>query len=205
MHRYPARATLRAMELHEMLDRFPKKVTLKDKSTVTFRPLQATDESPFHEFFCATPETERMLFKDRVTDQAVIRNWCKRIDYGQTLPLLAFAGKKVVADATLHQTLGGWRRHIGQIRVVVHPQYRGRGLARKLVSELIAIASNVGLEKLEAEFMAEQIGARRVFASLGFNELLVLPDYVKDLQAIPHGYVLMGRHLITDEEFAGTG
>jgi hypothetical protein len=33
----------------------------------------------------------------------------------------------------------------------------------------------------------------------------VLPDYVKDMQAIPHGYVLMGRDLITDEEFAGTG
>jgi len=35
--------------------------------------------------------------------------------------------------------------------------------------------------------------------------LLVLPSYVKDLQAIEHDYVLMGRHLITDEEFAGTG
>jgi GNAT superfamily N-acetyltransferase len=193
------------MQLNEQLERFPKKVALKDRSTVTIRPLQTADEGVFHEFFGAIPETERMLFKDRVTDRAVIRAWCQQIDYGRTLPLLAFAGKKVAADATLHQTLGGWRRHIGQIRVVVHPQYRGRGLAHKLVSELIAIASNLGLEKLEAEFMAEQLGARRVFASLGFNELLVLPDYVKDMQAIPHGYVLMGRDLITDEEFAGTG
>jgi len=51
--------------------------------------------------------------------------------------------------------------------------------------------------------MGEQQSARRVFGSLGFSELLVLPEYVKDMQALPHDYVLMGRRLITDEEFAG--
>jgi ribosomal protein S18 acetylase RimI-like enzyme len=193
------------MQLSEIVERYPQTFKLKDGAAVQARPLQATDETAFHKFFCEVPETERLLFKDRVTDLAVIRAWCKKIDYGQTLPLLAFAGKQVVADATLHQSLGGWRRHIGQIRVVVHPEYRGRGLAKKLVSDLISIASSLGLEKLEAEFMAQQVGARKMFAALGFNELLVLPNYVKDMQAIEHDYVLMGRHLITDEEFAGAG
>ena len=67
--------------------------------------------------------------------------------------------------------------------------------------------ARVGLmeEQLEAEFMGDQQAARKLFARLGFDELLVLPGYVKDMQAIPHDYVLMGKVIKTDEEFAGEG
>lgn len=193
------------MQMSEVLEKFPKTVATKDGTSLVVRPLKVADEKVFHQFFCCVPETERLLFKDRVTDRAVIHEWCQNVNYERILPLLAFDGKKVVADATLHQSHGGWRRHIGQIRVVVHPDYRGKGIAHRLVSELIVIARDVGLEKLEAEFMGEQQAARRIFGLLGFNELLVLPEYVKDMQAITHDYVLMGRHIITDEEFAGMG
>ncbi len=188
-----------------LLERYPKTVPIKGDLEATLRPLEASDEKSFHEFFCAVPETERLLFKHRVTEPQVIHDWCQHIDYGKILPLVAIVDNKIVADASLHQQLGGWKRHIGRISVVVHPNYRGRGLARALVHELIEIARDVGLEKLEAEFMGEQQAARLVFAEAGFNDLLVIADYVKDMQAISHDYVLMGRHIITDEEYAGTG
>ena len=35
-----------------------------------------------------------------------------------------------------------------------------------------------------------------------FNQLVRLEDYVKDMQAITHDYVLMGLDLRTDEEYA---
>ena len=193
------------MYLEDILEQYPKTVTLKNGSKIAIRPLQPTDEKEFHQFFCEVPETERLLFKHRVTDLAVIQEWCRRIDYGKILPLLALAGDKIIADASLHQFLGGWKRHIGRISVVVHPAYRGKGLAKTLVSNLLQIARNVGLEKLEAEFMGEQEAARKVFATLGFHEMLRMKDYLKDMQALPHNYVLMGRHIITDEEYAGTG
>lgn len=192
------------MALEDNLDQlYPKTVKLKDGTQATLRPLQMTDEKQFHLFFTAVPETERLLFKHRVTDPQVIHEWCSKIDYGKILPLLALDGEKIVADASLHQTLAGWKRHVGRISVVVHPTARGKGLAKIMVGELIHIARDVGLEKLEAEFMGEQKAARRVFAELGFNELLSLPDYLKDMQALPHDYVLMGRHIVTDEEYTG--
>jgi GNAT superfamily N-acetyltransferase len=193
------------VELDDLLEQYPKAVKLKDGKQAVLRPLKVTDEKEFHSFFCAVPETERLLFKHRVTEPKVIRSWCRSIDYSHILPLVAVMGKKIVADASLHQQFGGWKRHIGRVSVVVHPEYRGRGLAHLLVAELVDCARNIGLEKLEAEFMAEQVAARHVFNEMGFTELLALPDYVKDMQAILHGYILMGRHLITDEEFAGTG
>ena len=194
------------MQLDDILEQYPKQAKLKDSSAVTIRPLLATDEQEFHKFFCSVSDTERILFKHRVTDPAVIRDWCLHIDYGRILPLLAVTGdNKIVADASLHQTLGGWKRHIGRISVAVHPSMRGKGLATILVRELIDISRNVGLEKLEAEFLGSQTSARYVFAEAGFHDMLVVEDYVKDMQAITHDYVLMGRNILTDEEYAGMG
>ena len=112
---------------------------------------------------------------------------------------------KIVGVATLHQRLGGWKRHIGRVSVLVHPNFRGRGLATQLVEETLDIARRAGLERAEAAFIAEQEAAMKMFALLGFNQLVRLDDYVKDMQAITHDYILMGLDLRTDEEYAGVG
>ena len=189
--------------LDAILEEYPKEISLKDGLKSALRPLKSSDEKAFHEFFLAVPEQERMFIKHRVTDPQIIRDWCQNIDLGRNLPLLAFAGDKIIGDATLHQQLGGWKRHIGRVSVLVHPQYRGRGLAKSLVIEIIEIARNIGLEKLEAEFIGGQETAMKMFGLLGFAPLLRLPDYVRDMKAISHDYVLMGLGLETDEEYAG--
>jgi len=187
------------------LQKFPKVITLKDGAEATLRPLRRDDEKDFHQLFLGIPEPERMFIKHRVTEIEVIRDWCRNIDYGRNLPLVALIGGKIVGDATLHQQLGGWRRHIGRVSVLVHPQYRGRGLARALVSEIIDIARSAGLERVEAEFIGEQEAAFKMFALLGFSQLLRLENYVKDMQAISHDYMLMGLDLLTDEEYTSAG
>jgi GNAT superfamily N-acetyltransferase len=77
-----------------------------------------------------------MFIKHRVTDVKIIRDWCRNIDYGRNLPMVGLLGGKIVGVATLHQQLGGWKRHIGRVSVLVHPEFRGRGLARTLISEM---------------------------------------------------------------------
>ena len=187
------------------LQKFPKVVTLKDGTKVTLRPLRRDDEKDFHKLFLGIPEPERMFIKHRVIDLEVIRDWCRNIDYGRNLPLVALINGKIIGDATLHQQLGGWKRHVGRVSVLVHPEFRGRGLARALVGEIIDIARSASLEKVEAEFIGEQEAAIKMFAMLGFSQLLRLEDYVKDMQAIAHDYILMGLELKTDEEYAGVG
>ena len=184
------------------LQKFPKNIRLKDAKKATLRPLRAADEKDFHELFQGIPERERMFIKHRVQDKKVIRDWCKKIDYGRNLPMVGLINGKIVGDATLHQQFGGWKRHIGRVSVLVHPEFRGRGLARALITEILDIARRAGLEKVEAEFIGEQEAAVKMFAMLGFRRLVLLEDYVKDMQAISHDYVLMGLDLKTDEEYA---
>jgi ribosomal protein S18 acetylase RimI-like enzyme len=193
------------MSLELEIQKYPKEIKLKDGSKSKLRPLRKDDEKNFHEFFVGVPEAERMFIKHRVLDPEVIRDWCQNIDLGRNLPLLAFMDGKIVGVTTLHQQLGGWKRHIGRVSVLVHPKYRGRGLARALVSEIVGIARNLSLEKVEAEFIGDQEAAIKMFALMGFSNLVRLENYVKDMQALSHDYVLMGVDLKTDEEYAGMG
>jgi GNAT superfamily N-acetyltransferase len=193
------------MSLEIALEEYPKALQLKAGFTCEARPLRSEDVQAFHEFFQAVPEGERMFIKHRVDDPEVIRHWCEHIDLGRNLPLLATAGGRIVADCTLHQQLGGWKRHIGRVSVLVHPKFRGRGLAKALVSEVLDLARQVGLEKVEAEFIGEQDTAIKMFGLLGFQPLCRFPDYVKDMEGVTHDYILMGLDLKTDEEYTGMG
>ena len=63
------------------------------------------DEQALIDFFLRVPPEERLFFKDDVTNPAVIRRWAETIDFERMVPLLAFSGGTVVADATLHRTM----------------------------------------------------------------------------------------------------
>src|ERR1039457_3001993 len=159
------------------LQKFPKNIKLKDGKQAMLRQLLSNDEKELHQLFQGIPEPERMFIKHRVQDLKVIHAWCKNIDDGRNLPLLGLIDKKIVGAATLHQQLGGWRRHIGCVCVLVYPEYRGPGLARALIAEILEIALHARLERVEAEFIGEQDAAVKMFAMLGFNQLLRVEDY----------------------------
>ena len=179
--------------------------TADDGMEINIRPIEAGDEKALLGFFKNLPEPEVMFFKRRVRDPEVIKQWCENIDLYARLPLLALHEGKVIAVASLLQNNGGWKRHIGRISQSILPKYRQKGIAGKLVQELVDVARMAGLQKVEAEFIDKQEGGQKLFALLGFTHLMRLEDYVQDMQAIQHDYVLMGMDLKTDEEYAGMG
>jgi hypothetical protein len=73
------------------------------------------------------------------------------------------------------------------------------------VSEIVEHRPQPGPGEGRSEFIGEQEAAIKMFALLGFSNLVRLENYVKDMQAVSHDYVLMGLQLKTDEEYAGMG
>src|SRR5258706_2818817 len=123
-----------------VLEKFPLTTKLRDGINVTVRPLGKRDEAKLHKFLLAVPEEERLFIKQPIFERTVVRDWCRHADYERNLPLLVFHGQKIIGDATLHQRLGGWKRHVGLVTLLTHPEYRGRDVSKILVSELIEIA-----------------------------------------------------------------
>lgn len=193
------------MLLQDALEKYPLAIALRDGTPVIVRPLNRRDDVKLQKFFLTVPEEERLFVKQPITDRTLFRQWCRQPDFERNLPLLMLHGKKVIGEATLHQRGGGWKRHIGLITLLTHPEYRGRDVSKVLVTEMIYLARQCGLRQLEAEVNGERKIALQVLAQLGFNELMRQPDYVMDMKAVTHDYVLMGRTLKQEEEYAGLG
>ena len=76
----------------------------------------------------------------------------------------------------MHRHRAGARRHIGEIRVVVEPEFRNQGLGSLLVRELVEGKEDGAIK------LAEKLGAKRV---------ATLPNFVKDLERELHSLVIL--------------
>jgi len=159
-----------------------KEVTLRSGKRITIRPMIAEDEQALLEFFRELPDKLLVFLRHNVRDPAVIREWVEHLSYDRVLPLLALDGSKIVADVTLHRISHGWKRHIGQVRIVVSPDYQGHGLATAMLNEVVELAAELGLEKLWAEVPLDSIAAVRAFRNAGFGCKAVIEGLVKDAE-----------------------
>ena len=82
--------------------------------------------------------------------------------------VLAYAGERAVGCAGVRSKGAG----IAELkRMYVHPEYRGHQLGRRLLERSVAIATDLGYEKLRLDTLAGMTGARRLYESFGFNTL----------------------------------
>lgn len=173
------------------MDGYPTTITLRDGRTVTVRPMTATDGERLLQFFRALPVEDRQFLKDDVTQKEVVDRFVAELDYERVFPLLAEYRGAIVGDATLHRTKHGWSTHVAAIRMVVGRDFQRSGLATALARLLVQHAVNVGVDKMIAEIVDNQIGARRAFAKLGFVEEAVLKGHVKDRTGVRRDLVIM--------------
>ncbi|HEY8489912.1 MAG TPA: GNAT family N-acetyltransferase [Dehalococcoidia bacterium] len=175
-----------------VLEAYPKELTLDDGTVVTVRPLRREDEAALIAFFQGIPEEDRFYLKEDVGDPAVVRRWVAELDYDRVLPLVALRDGEIVADATLHRRGWGARRHLGEVRMVVAPKVRRKGLALAMMGELVEIAAAVGLERLETEIVAgAEMPAFEVVQQAGFEQAAVIPDHFKGPDGRPHDLMIL--------------
>lgn len=186
------------------LDKYPLRQSLTNGVQCLVRPLEVEDRPAFKIFNEAIPDRERFLLKHRISESE-LDQWTGNEDHERRLTLLAFADGKIVGYAALHQRPGGWKRHIGMVDALILPGFRGLGVLRSLLAEVVDISRHGGLTRLEAEFNGERKNTILSFAKCGFTELVRLRDYLQDMTAQPHDYVLMGLDLSIDYENAGAG
>ncbi len=181
-----------------MAREYPKEVKLKDGSAIVLKPFEKKDKDALLAFFQKLPEEDRLFLKDNVTDPAVVERWATELNYEKVFPILAWKGNEVVADATLHKNLGGWMKHVGTIRMVVGREFQRSGVGSILANELFLHALKSGLEKIVAEMMETQPGARKVFEKLGFKLEATFHGHVRDQIGVRHDLLVFTKDL---EEF----
>ena len=170
---------------------YPKQAKLKDGRTVVIRPLETGDFERLLAFFQSLSEEERLFLRHNVCDPELIRKWTQELDFDRVIPLVAVDADQIVADGSLHMTLHGWSQHAGQIRLVTARAYRHVGLGTVIARELVAVAEQRGLAKLQAHVIEDDLGAMKMFRTLGFELAAVLKDMVKDQDGKLHNLTIM--------------
>jgi RimJ/RimL family protein N-acetyltransferase len=170
---------------------YQKEGVLKDSTRVILRPMVKEDRDQLLDFFRGLGEKDRLFLRSDVLDPAVIDHWANHIDYQKVFPLIAEYQGRIVGDATLHMRKVGWKRHLGNVRVVVAKDFQKRGLGTLLINEIVELAGEFGLEKLVAEIHFQAQAALTAFKHAGFSVKAVFEDLVKDPKGQSSDLVVM--------------
>jgi len=174
-----------------MAPTYPKQITVKSGERVDLRPLTSSDMQALIDFFAGLPAESTQFLKHNVRDAEVVRGFLKSDPSSIWAIVAVTADGNIVGDATLHMTQLGWRRHVGEVRVVVATAYQKQGLATQLIHELVNQASIKGLRKLKAEILDSQTGARQAFVRLGFIEEARLKQHALSSDGQLHDIVIL--------------
>ena len=173
------------------LEGFPRDVTLRDGKSVAIRPIEPDDGEALGEFYRELPEEDRLFLREDVTHLEWAEEFIRSVDFDSVFSLLAEHQERVVGNATLYRSRHGWSAHVAEIRIAVARQFQRHGLGTALASQLVRHATSLGLEKIVAHVVDNQVGAKRAFEKLGFRKDAVLRGHVKDIRGVTRDLVVM--------------
>lgn len=135
-----------------------------------------SDHDAILTFVRAVPEPERAFYKDDGTDDELAKRW------SQTDPLRLIS---VDDDGTVRGIIGirrgqGKSAHVGEIMLVVHPDYRRQGVASGLVKSAIVEAMRADVTHIFVQVTAKQQSMIDMFRTLGFTGEALLRGFIKE-------------------------
>jgi L-amino acid N-acyltransferase YncA len=160
------------------------------------RHLTDDDGAAVERFVDRIPDGDRTFFKEDVADPEVIEAW-KRPGAARAL---AVDEGEVIGYAAV-EPLHGWSSHVGEVRVIVDPGHRGRGVGRALARQAVSEALRLGLTKMVVEVTADQDATVAMFRSLGFDPEALLADHVRDKAGELHDLLILA-HSVEDASAA---
>jgi len=170
---------------------YPRTTKLPDGGSVEVRVMSADDRDAVLAFARSLPEEDLLFLRVDLTEPGVIDEWIGNLASGSSTSLVAYDADGLVGYATVHRNPARWTRRVGEIRVNVSPEYRARGLGRRLIAQIFDLARAQGLRKLMANMTTDQPGAQAAFRKLGFVPEALLADYVEDRNGLARDMVIM--------------
>lgn len=148
-------------------------------TSVTIRPFVHADAADVASFAQSLPEHDLLFLSRDIKHARVIEAWRDAISAGEIESLVAIADDAVVGTTAIVRDPLGWSPHVAEIRLLVSPTMRGKGLGRALLDVTMALARETGATKLTARMTPDQRGAITLFEEAGFRGEAMLRDHVR--------------------------
>lgn len=162
------------------------------------RPIEPGDGPALTNFFARIPESDRTFLKEDVEDPDVVAQWARP----GTARTIAVEDGEVIGSVAV-VPLHGWSGHVGEIRLVVDPAARGKGVGRALARKAVLDAMDLGLAKLVVEVISDQEALVGMFRALGFEPEALLADHVRDRHGDVRDLLVLAQDV--EAQFAAMG
>lgn len=171
-------------------ERYPRNADIA-RGEIRLELMSAEDESDIADFAQALPVHDLLFLRRNITHPKVLAAWSAEIEAGSITSLIAREAGTIIGCSAVVRDELSFSPHVGELRVLVSPQGRDRGLGRILIQESFLIALTLGLEKLTAQMTVDQKSAIAVFEEMGFIAEALLRDHVRDPNGTKHDIVVL--------------
>jgi L-amino acid N-acyltransferase YncA len=171
------------------------KLDLPGHQAVKMRLMEPGDKDRMLAFARSLPPNDLLFLRTDITDPEMVDDWMRNIEKGSSVAVAAEIDGVLAGYAALHTDQPKWTRRIGEIRMQVHPAYRGIGLGRALATKIFELGQSRGLKKMAAMMTPDQTGARAAFERLGFQVEALLQDWVVDRDDRSRDLLIMSHDL----------
>lgn len=172
--------------------RYPHTLTADDGRTTAITVMTPADVDDLAGFIQGLPQHDLLFLRRDISHPKVLVAWKDAITHGSITSLIAReAGHGVVGCTAIVTDALAWSSHVGELRVLVGSDQRGKGLGRVLIQHSFLQALDLGLEKLCVQMTVDQQAAIAVFEGLGFRAEALLAKHVKDRAGQAHDLVLL--------------
>jgi RimJ/RimL family protein N-acetyltransferase len=168
-----------------------KTVRLGDGTKLIIRLMKREDLEESHIFFKTLLPEDRTYLRTDVTKLNIIKARFKIQEDGLVKRLIAVSGNKIVADGSLELSNKAWKKHQGEIRLIIATEYQQRGLGLFMAKELWHLAFKEKLQDIVVKIMRPQKGAVKIFKKLGFQKEAVFENYVTDGKGNKQDLIIM--------------
>ncbi len=165
--------------------------TLKDGTKVRVRDLKVKDMDRLMKFYSSLPSKDRNYLRVDVTNREIVQQRVEKPKKGNVYRLVAILKDEIIAVGTLELSGEEWRRHQGELRVIVSRPFRRKGLGMIMVRGLYFFAIEKNVDQLVVKMMRPQVAPRQILRKLGFREELLIPDNVRDMAGKKQDLVIM--------------
>jgi [ribosomal protein S18]-alanine N-acetyltransferase len=141
------------------------------ENKVVIRPMELADLAPVQEIdrMSFTIPWPASAFRYELEENPLSDVWVAEINHSG-------GGLRVVGELVMWEVLD--EAHIATI--AVHPDYRNRGIAARMLAVALKTAIQKGLVQATLEVRAQNLPAQRLYKRFGFEVLGIRPKYYRD-------------------------
>ncbi len=147
---------------------------------VEIRSPNRSDLPALAEFANGVPSHDLLFLARDIRQPRVLEAWVAGVEADEIDSFIAVLDGEIIATVASVSDGLSWSSHVWDIRLLVAPDHRNKGIGRTLLDRAISRTSCRGATKLTARMTPDQTGAITLFEESGFRAEAMLQDQLRD-------------------------